>query len=160
MSVSQSFQTLRQHGVIIDRETLVLMGLHAAQKIRGPAAEQPRLTVHWGKSFRRRFGVGKLRKPATDRPPLSSEDILSLNLWRKQYESIVKSPEMWGIPMPADWGGGIPEDLQVAADETLSIMCPTAEARMSLGQIPHALWLASPTSAKSQGPPAPPAVVR
>ena len=62
---------LRRHGCIVDSETLVVMAL-ATVNLSGAADRLLPLTVHWSKAFRQRWKLGRMRKPSTDRPPLTA----------------------------------------------------------------------------------------
>ena len=72
------------------------------------------LIVH----LRNRWGIGRLRKPTTDCPPLSSTDWDSVNVWRSELLQIQKDPQAWGVGTPSGWSSGISEDLMIGIDET------------------------------------------
>lgn len=60
----------------------------------------------------------KLCRPSTDRPPLTATQALDVNIWRAKLKQLVAQPEQWGVDMPEGFPGPIPDELQLAADET------------------------------------------
>ena len=44
--------SLRRHGLIVDRETLLVMAIYAVKKSRGADCDVPPLTAHWVKGYK------------------------------------------------------------------------------------------------------------
>ena len=83
--------------------------------------------------YRKRFNIGRLRQSTTDRPSLTADTWKAVNVWRRQLGEIQSSPGAWGIGMPADWDGGIPDDLIIGVDETPLHYIPTANGTYVTG---------------------------
>ena len=65
-------------------------------------------------SHRRRFGIGRIRKATTDRPPLTNDSWDAVNKWRKELLEIISSPAAYGI----GFHGVVPDDLVIGVNET------------------------------------------
>jgi hypothetical protein len=116
--VHRSVVGLRRHGYIVDRETLIVMAHTAVKVSRGDDCALPPLTLHWAKSFRRRYQIGRLRQSTTERPPLTADSWDAVNRWRAELNQIQQNPASFGIAMPSSWTGGLPDELVLGVDET------------------------------------------
>lgn len=65
-------------------------------------------------SHRRRFGIGRIRKATTDRPPLTNDSWDAVNKWRRELLEIQSSPAAYGI----GFQGVVPDDMVIGVDET------------------------------------------
>lgn len=50
----------------------------------------PNISKEWVKGFRSRRGLTRLRRPTTDRPTSTVEDINADNAWRLSFEDVCK----------------------------------------------------------------------
>ena len=132
----QSVISMRRHGCIVDRETLVVMAQATVRLSRGEQAEVLPITVHWCKAFRysslhpfpiyphrpsicrKRFQIGRLRKPSTERPPLTADNWQAVNEWRAELLQLQRTPADFGIGIPAGWSQGVPDEMVIGVDET------------------------------------------
>ena len=81
-AVATAVTNLRAAGAVVDSEVLISLGRSAAGEARGAEVDLPELGRNWAQGFRRRWRFSKLRKSSTDRPPLTEERVLAVNVWR------------------------------------------------------------------------------
>ena len=123
---------------------MVLVGQSAAQLNRGCSIQ---LGDDWVQSFRyatvtsmlyfaftfplplrRRHKLTKLRRPTTDRRPLTDAQGAELEQWKLDYINLIQRPTEYGILLPpGHLQIGIPEELQLAVDESPLLYVPACK---------------------------------
>ena len=82
-------RALRQRGVPLDAEAIVLLTRHFIKDKRGGEADElPDITQAWVQGLRRRLNFGRLRQGTTDRPASTLQDLNRDNPWREKVTDI------------------------------------------------------------------------
>ena len=88
--VVQFVRRLRGQGVVVDRQTLVLVAEEVLSTTR-PGDAPPTLTHNWVRSFRRRHGLSRLLSASSDRLPDTPALVAADDQWRAEFEHFCRS---------------------------------------------------------------------
>ena len=119
----------RSRGVVLDRETVILMAQRVTSSMRPgqDPADCQLLSKDWVTSLKKRHGLSNLRACTTDRPPSTAADRQEENDWREDLQKVLKNPRQFGCNCDE-----FTKDTTLAMDETPLQYCPKGRGTFQL----------------------------